>query len=173
MLLLLRRPRHRPPVQSRKSPNGLRFFLAPYILFNLSLAVGLRDLVARVLAHKRIREVAFLLLVLCAGLPQLLIIRGPVGDQGIRALFGDSWTGWPWTATANLIEQKSIQQSLAILGAWALAAAVFGYWQFRTSLVVRCTSGFRQRIPSAREGGMDREILPLFPRSFFAIPLPH
>ena len=104
----------------------------PFVLFNLLLAVGLRDLVARILAHKRIREVAFFLLVLCAGLPQLLMLRG---GKGVRALLGDAWSGWPWTATANLVQGQAIAQSLAIVLLWTLAAAIFGYWQFNTSLL--------------------------------------
>jgi ABC-2 type transport system permease protein len=115
-------------------PKWASLMLAPYIFFNLFLAVGLRDLVARILAHKRIREAAFLLLMMAAALPQLLVLRGPMGSKGIRAVFGDSWAGWPWTATANLIQQRTLRQSLAVVLAWALAAAIFGFWQFRLSL---------------------------------------
>jgi hypothetical protein len=39
-------------------PKWTMLVLAPFVLFNLFLAVGLRDLVARILAHKRIREPA-------------------------------------------------------------------------------------------------------------------
>lgn len=151
-------------------PKWTCLFLAPYILFNLFLAVGLRDLVARILAHKRIREVAFLLLVLCAGLPQLLMVRGPVGNKGIRALFGDSWIGWPWSATANLIEQKSIEQSFAILVAWAFAAAVFGYWQFRTSLAFDAQAASATWIPSTQREGLVEKFFRL-PSLVFRDPL--
>jgi ABC-2 type transport system permease protein len=151
-------------------PKWTALFLAPYVLFNLFLAVGLRDLVTRILAHKRIREVAFLLLVLCAGLPQLLMVRGPVGGKGIRALFGDSWSGWPWTATANLVGQKSIEQSLAIIALWALAAAAFGYWQFRTSLVFDAQAASASGIPSARSDGLIEKFFRL-PSLVFRDPL--
>lgn len=106
----------------------------PFVLFNLFLALGLRDLVARILAHKRIREIAFLLLLVLAGLPQALLLRGPHPGRGFRFLLGEAWMGWPWTATSNLIQQRLFGTSLAILLAWVLAAAAFGYWQFRTSL---------------------------------------
>lgn len=128
--------------------------LAPYILFNLFLAVGLRDLVARILAHKRIREVAFLLLVICAGLPQLLMLRGPVGGKGFRTLFGDAWIGWPWAATASLLQQKAIIQSLVIVLAWAAAAAIFGYWQFRTSLSFDAQAASATEVRPARRDGL-------------------
>jgi ABC-2 type transport system permease protein len=135
-------------------PKWTALVIAPYILFNLFLAVGLRDLVTRILSHKWIREIAFLLLIVCAGLPQLLMLRGTVGTKGIRAVFGDSWTGWPWTATANLIGQKSMAQSLAILVAWALAAAAFGYWQFRTSLSFDAQAASASGVQSLRRDGL-------------------
>ncbi len=151
-------------------PKWTSLSLAPYILFNLFLAVGLRDLVARILAHKRIREVAFLLLVLCAGLPQLLMVRGPFGNKGIRALFGDSWIGWPWSATANLIERKSIEQSLAVLVAWAFAGAVFGYWQFRTSLSFDAEAASATWMPATRREGLVEKFFRL-PSLVFRDPL--
>ncbi|MGA3188457.1 MAG: hypothetical protein ABSF22_15235, partial [Bryobacteraceae bacterium] len=115
-------------------PKWTMLVLAPFVLFNLFLAVGLRDLVARILAHKRIREAAFFLLIICAGLPQLLMLRGPAGGRGLRRLLGDAWTGWPWAATANLVQGRTMLRSLAVMLLWALAAAIFGYWQFKTSL---------------------------------------
>ncbi len=51
--------------------------MIPYILFNLFLAVGLRDLLLRLLAHKRIREVVFFLLVMAAALPQPAVHARP------------------------------------------------------------------------------------------------
>jgi len=135
-------------------PKWTALFILPYVLFNLFLAVGLRDLVARILAHKRIREVAFLLLVLCAGLPQLLVLRGPVGNKTFRLLFRDSSAAWPWTAMANLIEQRAMAQSLAILLVWALVAAAFGYWQFRISLRFDAQAASATGTPAARREGL-------------------
>jgi len=151
-------------------PKWTAFLLVPYVLFNLFLAVGLRDLVARILAHKRIREVAFLLLVICAGLPQLLMLRGSVGNRGIRALFGDSWIGWPWTATANLLERRAMQQSFAILLAWALAAAIFGYWQFKTSLAFDAEAASSSGAISSRRDGLIEKFF-RFPSLLFRDPL--
>jgi ABC-2 type transport system permease protein len=151
-------------------PKWAPLCLAPFVLFNLFLAVGLRDLVARILAHKRIREIAFLLLVICAGLPQLLMLRGPVGGKSIRAFLGDSWTGWPWSATANLIAQHSIQQALLILFAWALAAAVFGYWQFTASLTFDAQAASASGIPSTRREGLIEKFFRL-PTLLFRDPL--
>ncbi len=144
--------------------------LAPFVLFNLFLAVGLRDLVARILAHKRIREVAFLLLVLCAGLPQLLMLRGPEGGKGLRSFFGDSWIGWPWAATANLMQNRAIAPSLAIVLGWASAAAIFGYWQFRTSLAFDAQAASAGEARSSQRDGMVEKFFRL-PSLVFRDPL--
>ncbi len=151
-------------------PKWIPLFLVFYVLFNLFLAVGLRDLVARILAHRRIREVAFLLLVLCAGLPQLLMLRGTVGSSRIRALFGDSSIGWPWSATANLLEQKSLAESLSILLAWTFAAALFGYWQFKTSLSFDSQAASASAGAPARRDGLLEKFFRL-PSLFFGDPL--
>jgi ABC-2 type transport system permease protein len=151
-------------------PKWTALALAPYIFFNLFLAVGLRDLVVRILAHKRIREVAFLLLMICAGLPQLLMLRAPGGGRGLRALMGDAWIGWPWTATANLMERELIEQSLAIVLAWALAAALFGYWQFKTSLSFDAQAASATAARSPRPDGLVERFFRL-PSLLFRDPL--
>jgi len=135
-------------------PKWAPLMLAPYVFFNLFLAVGLRDLVARILAHKRIREVAFLLLVICAGLPQLLILRGTGSAKGWWMVFGDAGIGWPWSATANLVQNRALAPSIAIVLAWALAAAIFGYWQFRTSLSFDAQAASATVAGSSRKDGI-------------------
>jgi ABC-2 type transport system permease protein len=151
-------------------PKGAALMLAPYIFFNLFLAVGLRDLIARILAHKRIREVAFLLLVICAGLPQLFMLRGPVGGKSFRALFGDASIGWPWTATANLVQSKAMAESLAIVLAWALAAAIFGFWQFKTSLSFDAQAASATDVRSSGRDGLVERFFRL-PSLLFRDPL--
>ena len=138
-------------------PSWAALMVIPYVLFNLLIAVGLRDLVARILAHRRIREAAFILLLLLAGLPQLLILRGTVGGRGYHAMFGEAWAGWPWTATANLILGRASLGSLATLVMWVGAAAAFGYWQFRLSLSfdAQAASAGRSR-STPREGIVEK-----------------
>jgi ABC-2 type transport system permease protein len=151
-------------------PKGTAFLLAPFIFFNLFLAVGLRDLVTRILAHKRIREVAFLLLVICGGLPQLLMLRGPMAGKSLRAMVGEGWIGWPWSATANLMAQRSIETSLLVMFAWAFAAAIFGYWQFKISLSfdADAASSSEER-PQNRDGFAERFFR--FPSLLFRDPM--
>jgi ABC-2 type transport system permease protein len=142
-------------------PKWTALVLVPYVLFNLFLAVGVRDLVARILAHKRIREAAFFLLVICAGLPQLLIFRGPAAGRSLSRFLGDVWIGWPWSATANLMQSRAIAPSLAIMLAWALAAAVFGYWQFKTSLAFDAQAASAGGARSSRRDGLTEKFFRL------------
>jgi ABC-2 type transport system permease protein len=106
-----------------------------WVLFNLVVAVGLRDLVGRLLARKRIRELAFFLLVLAAALPQLLMARNGFFLPQVRLLVaGDAWRGSPWTAVSNLIQGKQTGFSIGALFLWTLVAGVFSEWQFARTL---------------------------------------
>ena len=106
-----------------------------YVPFNLIVAVGLRDLLARLLARKQIREVVFFILVLSAALPQLLLARKGVLSPQLRLLLAhDSWQGWPWNAAANLVLGTQIPLSAAILLGWMIAAYGFSSWQFARTL---------------------------------------
>ena len=108
---------------------------AVYITFNLIIAVGLRDTLARLLARKRIRELVFFFLIMAAALPQLLLARrGMVSPQLHLLVARDAWEGWPWTASANLILHLRILPSLAVLSAWTVGALVFSRWQFSRTL---------------------------------------
>ena len=62
-------------------------------------------------------------------------MRGPGPTSAIGAFLArDSWSGWPWSATANLIQGADFARSSTILLAWTLAAALFGRWQFGYTL---------------------------------------
>ena len=106
-----------------------------YVAFNLIIAVGLRDLLGRLLARKRIRELAFFFVILVAALPQVLLARrGMVGPRLRLLLARDSWPGWPWTAASNLILGKDFWPALAVLSAWTGGALLFSRWQFARTL---------------------------------------
>jgi len=151
-------------------PKWAALTLAPYIFFNLFLAVGLRDLVARILAHKRIREVAFLLLVICAGLPQLLMLRGPGSAKGWWTAFGDASLGWPWGATANLIQNRLVPQSLAIVLLWAAGRRHFRLLAVQNFLVFRCPGRLATEVRSSRQDGLVERFFRL-PSLLFRDPL--
>lgn len=123
-------------------PKFCALAIVPYVLFNLFMAVGLRDLLMRAMARKRIREVVVFLLVMAMTLPQLLFTRAAIhgvasagrGGPG-RVLFsGDTWTGWPWSAAASLAQGVDVLNASAVLILWTLVAGLFGRWQFARTL---------------------------------------
>ena len=145
--------------------------LVPYILFNLFLAVGLRDLVARILAHKRIREVAFLLLVICAALPQLLCCAARWAAKGLRAFFARFLDRLALDRDGESDPaQRTYRSPSPILLAWTLAAAIFSCWQFTDILVLRCRGRLRYRSPSSRRDGLVERFFRL-PSLLFRDPL--
>lgn len=102
----------------------------PWLALNLLLSAGLRDLLTRLLARRRTRELAMILFVLIAALPQLLLVTGvpDVIKQGFTRL-GTQW--WPWQITARLVTgQADLPSVLGLLG-WTALAAWFGHWQFQ------------------------------------------
>ncbi len=132
--------------------------LIPFLVFNLFLAVGLRDLVNRMLRHKRIREIAVLLFVAAAGLPAYFALRAEK-SPGVSAFDfkGEPWGGWPWTATSNLFLGRGGWTSLGWLAGWCALAAIFAAFQFRWTFtsdrVEASSSGFRS---SGRDGILER-----------------
>jgi ABC-2 type transport system permease protein len=106
-----------------------------FVLFNLFCSAGIRDLLIRLLARKRVREIVALLLVLLAALPQLLVFAG--FQNRLRRLFtGQPSAFWPWTVTARLAQGEASFENVGVLLIWTVAAYVFGHWQFERSLAV-------------------------------------
>ncbi len=110
--------------------------LLPYVAFNLFLSVGLRDLLVRILARKRVREIVFFLVILVAALPQLLLSRaGPQTEARLRALVTNgNIPGTPWNATAMLMNGENVLFSAVLVLGWMVGAAAFGRWQFSRTL---------------------------------------
>jgi ABC-2 type transport system permease protein len=127
-----------------------------YITFNLVIAVGLRDLLSRLLARKRIRELVFFLVILSAALPQLILARRGMVSPQLRLLIArDSWAGWPWTASAHLLLGTQVALSIAVLLAWTLAALAFSRWQFSRTLSFDAEAANAQASRGAKRGFME------------------
>ena len=107
--------------------------LVLFVILNLCCSAGIRDLLVRLLARKRIREVVVFLVVLGAALPQLLFFRGSPGRVR-QFFFGQPSAFWPWTATARLALGHFSWRSLTVVVAWTAAAYLFGSWQFERGL---------------------------------------
>jgi ABC-2 type transport system permease protein len=156
---------------NRKLPWASPLALIPFVVFNLFLAVGLRDLVNRALRHKRIREFGVLLFVCLAALPSYLAFRAQNSKSESPFDFSkSSWAGWPWTATTNLFLGHSALVSFAWLFAWCALAAIFAAFQFRWTFlsdrVEAPASGFRS---SGRDGILERFFR--WPSAVFSDPL--
>ncbi len=105
----------------------------PYLLFNLFTSAGIRDVITRLLAWRRFREVFILLLVLLAALPQIVLRNGVPGD-GRRWLPASPSSWWPWSATAQLVAGEWAWAPVAALLGWMMLAFLFGRWMFERGL---------------------------------------
>ena len=104
-----------------------------YVLFNLLLALGIRDLMARLFARRKLREIAVLAFIALFTSFQLAI-RNPQVFGIIRPYVERlSWKGWPWIAASHAIEGRLALGLAGLLG-WCLVAGAFGLWQFRKTL---------------------------------------
>ncbi|MGH9628610.1 MAG: hypothetical protein ACRD7E_09775 [Bryobacteraceae bacterium] len=109
------------------------FALLPFILFNLLLSSGMRDLLGRLLARKRVREALVFLLVMAAALPQLLLVPGAARPLE-RIVSLEQQVYWPTSATASLALGKLNAAAAFSMLLWTAAAAAFAIRQFRRSL---------------------------------------
>jgi ABC-2 type transport system permease protein len=116
------------------APAALLLFVAG----NLLLSAGIRDLIARLLSRRRVREIVFLLLVLAAALPQLLLLPGIATAENKerldRLLYGAPLPFLPWNAAGLLATGQFSWTALGSLAAAVVLAGVFARRQFARSL---------------------------------------
>ena len=158
-----------------KIPFWAPWTLAFFVAFNLLCSAGIRDLLVRMLARKRVREIATLLFVLAAALPQLMLLGG-FQKQLRRAFRTEASPFWLWTAAARLAQGEFSWSNIAVVLSWTAAAYFFGRWQFERGLsfdfgeaaassAPRGRTASRldwfyqpaQRHPTRSIGGLDRE----------------
>lgn len=101
-------------------PWSAPWIVLPFVVTNLLLSAGLRDLIARLLSRRRLREAVFFLLILAAALPQVLLMPGLATPENRRRLdwilSGEPLELLPWNA-AGLIATGQFS--------WPALAAVF------------------------------------------------
>ena len=105
-----------------------------FVAFNVFLSAGMRNLVERVFRRRRLREAVLVLLVSCTILPQLLIWSET--SRNLARVVWMSGLGIPyWVAPSGLAARISVgrgeSEDWMILTALVVAAAVFGFYQFR------------------------------------------
>jgi len=130
----------------------------PFVLFNLFLAVGIRDLLLRLLARKRVREVVVFLMVMLTAVPRLMLSLEPRGHRHLPGfLMGESWSGFPWSSTAAWLQGTDAGNAAAVLAMWTMVAALFGRWQFlRTMAFDAEAAAAGDSKPEQRESWMER-----------------
>lgn len=142
-------------------------FLLPYIAFNLLLSAGVRDLLARLLSRRGVRELVIFGIVLLSALPQLLTVLIP--PEQWKILFSRYSTGapdlpLPWQSAAALCTGHITLFSILSLALWTVLAAWFGFSQFLRGL--RWDADERR---SAERASSSRNTLAFF-ESFYSLP---
>jgi ABC-2 type transport system permease protein len=116
-----------------KIPFWAPWTLAFFVAFNLLCSAGIRDLLVRLLARKRVREITTILFVLAAALPQLMMLGG-FQKQVRRAFQTEASPFWLWTAAARLAQGEFSWSNAVVVLSWTAAAYFFGRWQFERGL---------------------------------------
>lgn len=114
-------------------PKWAPLFLIPFLIFNVLLSAGLRDLMTRMLARRGIREVLVFVMVLATVIPQAVMMSRSSG-RVFTVLRKGSGAFWPWSATAKLITGNMDIVAVATLCAAIALAAWFARTQFERSL---------------------------------------
>jgi ABC-2 type transport system permease protein len=143
----------------------------PFIALNLFLSAGLRDLLGRLFARKRVREISVLALVLLAAIPGLILQTDAFGglrDTLLAAQVYQPYTPW-WAAGQFASGQHSLSAAAVVL-VWMTLTLLFGRWQFQRGLrfdadAARATSG------KQRAGWRWRETLYRLPSMLLPDPL--
>jgi ABC-2 type transport system permease protein len=104
------------------------------IVFNLLLASGMRSILERLLAKRRVREVLAVLMAMIWVLPRFLVSSGYQPKAFEDAGDWVQMVAFPWTAAARAVLGQSEWLSLLSLGAWTVAALWFGRFHFERSL---------------------------------------
>ena len=127
---------------NRRLPWWSALAFLPYIVFNLAVAAGIRELLTRIMARRYLREIAMFCLVLIGALPQFMVMAGDKMDHLPRlrlmnAVFKalQPVAGvLPWTATADWAMGHLLFRNAAIVLFWTAGAWIFGRWQFERGL---------------------------------------
>jgi ABC-2 type transport system permease protein len=152
---------------NRLIPWWAPFALLLFVVFTMCFALGVHDLLGRLLARKGVREIVALLFILAVALPQFVALRGSMSRfQGLGSAAMSPY--WPWTAAAQLAQGDVSGLALTVLVGWTGAAYVFGRWQFERTLRFDAASS---GAPRAKLRASRMEWFYHLPNVFFRDPL--
>lgn len=110
----------------------------PYMAFNMFLSAGIRDLLARLMAKRGVRELVVFGLVLISALPQLLIMMFPPENWQRQQIIGFldkiPTLPLPWTMAARTAAGDGAFWAAPVMMLWLGAGLFFGYRQFIAGL---------------------------------------
>lgn len=142
-----------------------------FVVFNLYLSAGIKDLVGRLMERKGFREVAVLVLVILMVSPQMVAMMGlPPAVKSALVNFNQSL--FPWGAAAGLAMGRNPVLNFSLMAFYTAVAMWFGRWQFHRSLhfdvdAARASSGHG----GTTSGASWTAVLFRWPRHLFADPL--
>ncbi len=142
-----------------------------FVIFNLYLSAGIKDLVGRLMERKGLREMAVLVLVILMVSPQMVAMMGlPPAVKSALVNFNQSL--FPWGAAAGLAMGRTPVLNLSLMVVYTAVAIWFGRWQFHRGLhfdvdAARALSGHGGTTSGARWTA----VLFRWPRHLFTDPL--
>lgn len=142
-----------------------------FVVFNMYLSAGIKDLVGRLMERKGLREVAVLVLVILMVSPQMIAMMG-LPPEVKSALMNFNQSMFPWGAAAGLAMGRLPVWNLSLMILYTIGAIWFGRWQFHRSLHFDADAARAQSGHGGTTSGAGwTQILFRWPRHLFADPL--
>jgi ABC-2 type transport system permease protein len=139
-----------------------------FVLINLLLSAGLRNLLERLMLRKRVREIMILLIVGVSVTPRFLLQShfdfGKVKQVLAPVLF------FPWGAAARVFLNEEVVRPVAVLAAFATLAYFFGRSQFNAGLRFDGESGKVAKPGIKTQRGLIEKVV-LYPARFLPDPV--
>jgi len=142
--------------------------VALYVLINLLLSAGLRNLLERLMLRKRIRELIILLIVAVSVTPRFLL-GSHFNFERVKQ-FLSPVLFFPWGAAARIFLGEEVVRPGAVLAVFVAIAYVFGRYQFNAGLRFDGQSGNASKPEiKPREGVIEKIVR--FPARFLPDPV--
>ncbi len=152
-----------------KLPFWCPLILLPFVVMNLTCAAGTREILSRIFARKRVREIAVFLLVCVGALPQLIFATNSHGS--IRNWLAYETWFLPWSATASLAAGNWTLRAFIVVLAWTGLAYSFGRYQFERGLNFDADAARSSSLTKHRSGGRFSQMFFSWPSHLFPDPL--
>ena len=104
-----------------------------FLALNLFVAAGVREIITRLFARRRTRELLVLVIVLLAATPQLIVLTN-AGDKVTGVARRLNVQALPWSAAASAATGTNSAAQILVVGIWTAGAFAFGKRQFEKSL---------------------------------------